>query len=854
MTVNIHSETINAIAEKFVFLDCADLQEMIALSEMFKENAGAFSQISTKCGQAANKISEILEGLVLGNYESPDRYMKIIEESIVAMQQILVSGKDEDSISFPDDLTLNKDADDSLDSAVSREFTLPPGVDEMIFGIFVNQQRLVLDEYDEIILNFEKTSSDEDLDSFRRKLHTMKGEAGVVGLTDLSEFCHALEDYLDNTPVPSADMIFAAKDWIAKAIDMYAEGKLPGSFDGFFQKDKTSSPVSIEEKKQSSEKISKHAYLLQPLDIGDAELAVDFATEANEHLEIADENLLILETNPKDLVAVDTVFRAFHTIKGVSGFLDLKPVSEVAHKAENLLDEVRKGSKIFKDEVTELTFASLDMLRQCMEQLTNALTAGTQFQAPAELPQLLDQLDAVFSDQLTNSGQSASTFIKMDLSDDDEENNDDEEENTPVPLEQPKLTVLKQEQKTSPTSPNTASNGKILIKQSVKVDADKLDLLIDTIGELVIAESIVSQGKEIRKFASTELKKNLSHLEKITRLLQDMGMSMRMVPIEGLMRKMARLVRDLAKKSNKKVDFKMLGMETELDRGIVEKLGDPLIHMIRNYVDHGIEPNSNDRISRGKPKIATVTLKAYHKGGSIHIEIVDDGRGLDKDAIIAKALEKKLISSSEGMADQEIFQLIFAAGFSTAKKVTDVSGRGVGMDVVKRNIEELRGKVLIKSQLNIGTTFTIVLPLTTAIIDGMLVNISGETYIIPTLSIIESLRPKKEMISTLANKAQMIQIRDTLMPMFNLSTIFSSTLKPQQKTEDVTDKLVVVVENEGKHIALVVDELLGQQQTVIKSMGVGIGNVPGIAGASILADGCPGLIIDIAGLVRLAQH
>ena len=281
---------------------------------------------------------------------------------------------------------------------------------------------------------------------------------------------------------------------------------------------------------------------------------------------------------------------------------------------------------------------------------------------------------------------------------------------------------------------------------------------------------------------------------------------------------------------------------------MVDKLGDPLVHMIRNSADHGIETTA-ERRAAGKNPAGCITLRAYHQGGSVCIQIADDGKGLNRDAIIAKAIEKGMIKDGSGMSDQDVFSLIFEAGFSTAKTITDVSGRGVGMDVVRRNIESLHGKVLIESRIGQGATFTLVLPLTTAIIDGMLTQIGEEIYILPTLSIVQSFEPTPEQITTVAGRGKMVAFRDRWLSLYDLADVFHLPLTAAQAAQT----LVVVVEFENRQVGLRVNRLLGQSQTVIKSMGDSLGNLPGIAGASILADGKPGMILDVAGIVRLAE-
>ncbi len=388
---------------------------------------------------------------------------------------------------------------------------------------------------------------------------------------------------------------------------------------------------------------------------------------------------------------------------------------------------------------------------------------------------------------------------------------------------------------------------KTVIKDTVKVDSDRLYKLVDAIGELVIAETMILQSESIAKLNDNELDKNLTHLDKITRELQEMGTSLRMVPVRGVFQKMARLVRDLSKKMNKDIEFIMTGEDTELDKTVVDKIGDPLVHMIRNSIDHGIEPTSDERLSSGKPAKARIELKAFHKGGNIHIEVVDDGRGINKDAVLAKAIENEVISKDDNLSDKEINNLIFAAGFSTAEKLTEVSGRGVGMDVVRKNIESLRGHVDIESTQGKGSTFTIKLPLTLAIIDGMIISSASEKYILPTMSIVTSVQVSKDEIKSIQHKGELFELQNELIPVFALKKVFelSGTTKESDKA------LIVVVENDGKKLGIIVDELLGQQQIVIKNLGGYLKDIKGVSGGAIMPDGTIGLILDISSLLLM---
>ena len=383
----------------------------------------------------------------------------------------------------------------------------------------------------------------------------------------------------------------------------------------------------------------------------------------------------------------------------------------------------------------------------------------------------------------------------------------------------------------------------------VRVRTDRLDRLIDTIGELVIAQSMVAQDETVLSSGAHELARKVAHTSKIVRELQDLSMAMRMVPLKAAFQKMARVVRDVAQKAGKQARLVTEGEETEIDRNMVEVVNDPLLHLVRNAVDHGIEP-PEERERAGKPPVGTVTLSAYHSGGNVVIEVSDDGRGLDRDAIVRKALSHGLVGSDRGLTDAEVFGLVFQAGFSTAKQVTDISGRGVGLDVVKAHVEALRGRVTVESQPGQGSIFRMFLPLTMAITDGMLVRVGDQRYIIPTVNIHMSLRPEANDLFTVTGRGEMLRLRDELIPVFRLHRVF----QVPGAVEDPLRGLLVVVDDGNGRCALLVDELLGQQQVVAKSLGEGLGKVPGVSGGAILGDGRVGLIVDTQGVAALARR
>ncbi len=385
---------------------------------------------------------------------------------------------------------------------------------------------------------------------------------------------------------------------------------------------------------------------------------------------------------------------------------------------------------------------------------------------------------------------------------------------------------------------------------SIRVGIDKVDALINLVGELVITQSMLGQlGEDFSMDKVERLKDGLAELERNTRELQENVMSIRMLPISFAFNRFPRMVHDLCGKLEKKIELKMSGEQTELDKTVMEKIGDPLVHLVRNAVDHGIEI-PEVRLKAGKSETGTVHLNAYHQGGNILIEISDDGAGLNRERILAKAVERGLTNSGDNLSDAEIFDFLFQPGFSTADVVSDVSGRGVGMDVVKRNITALGGAIDVESRPGNGSTFTIRLPLTLAILDGQLVRVGEQTFIIPLVSIIESLQVEPSRVNAIAGSAELYKLRDDYLPVIRLYDAFG--LKPD--STNLEDGLLVVVEGHGQQAGLLVDDLLAQQQVVIKSLETNFRKVGGISGATILGDGTVALIVDIGGIIELSRN
>jgi two-component system chemotaxis sensor kinase CheA len=385
------------------------------------------------------------------------------------------------------------------------------------------------------------------------------------------------------------------------------------------------------------------------------------------------------------------------------------------------------------------------------------------------------------------------------------------------------------------------------VSTSIRVSTEKIDSLINLVGELVITQSMLSQvGDNFTPDMLPQLIDGLAQLERNTREMQEGIMQIRMLPISFAFNRFPRLVHDLSIKTGKKVELKLSGEQTELDKTVMEKIGDPLVHLVRNSLDHGLE-TPEKRVESGKSETGTLLLNAFHQGGNIVIEIKDDGAGLNEDKIFNKAVDKGLISANEKLPPEKIHELIFLPGFSTADVVSDISGRGVGMDVVRKNISSLGGSVEVSSLKGIGTTFTIRLPLTLAIMDGQSIKVAEQNYILPLVSIIESLEVDQKDVKLVSGRGELYELRDEYVPVIRIYDIFN--LEP--KVTDLEEGLLVIVEGDGQKVGLFIDELLGQQQVVIKSLETNYRKVLGLSGATILGDGTVALILDVPGLISL---
>ncbi|HCO4310579.1 TPA: chemotaxis protein CheA [Escherichia coli] len=635
-----------------------------------------------------------------------------------------------------------------------------------------------------------------------------------------------------------------------------------------------------------------------------------FFDEADELLADMEQHLLVLQPEAPDAEQLNAIFRAAHSIKGGAGTFGFSVLQETTHLMENLLDEARRGEMQLNTDIINLFLetkdimqeqldaykqsqepdaASFDYICQALRQLALepkgetpsavtrlsvvAKTEPQDEQSRSQSPRriILSRLKAGEVDLLeeelghlttltdvVKGADSLSAILPGDIAEDDItavlcfviEADQITFETVEV---SPKIStppVLKLAAEQAPTGrvereKTTRSNE----STSIRVAVEKVDQLINLVGELVITQSMLAQrSSELDPVNHGDLITSMGQLQRNARDLQESVMSIRMMPMEYVFSRYPRLVRDLAGKLGKQVELTLVGSSTELDKSLIERIIDPLTHLVRNSLDHGIELPEK-RLAAGKNSVGNLILSAEHQGGNICIEVTDDGAGLNRERILAKAASQGL-TVSENMSDDEVAMLIFAPGFSTAEQVTDVSGRGVGMDVVKRNIQEMGGHVEIQSKQGTGTTIRILLPLTLAILDGMSVRVADEVFILPLNAVMESLQPREADLHPLAGGERVLEVRGEYLPIVELWKVFNVA---GAKTE-ATQGIVVILQSGGRRYALLVDQLIGQHQVVVKNLESNYRKVPGISAATILGDGSVALIVDVSALQAINRE
>lgn len=676
---------------------------------------------------------------------------------------------------------------------------------EKLKQIFIEEATEIIEKMDIDILNFEESPSDKGLlNEIFRGVHTLKGSANAFNFSRLGEFVHHFEDVLD---------FFRSSDDIPNAghVDVFLEGVTVIKETLIFEvEDKSGKPDSYEACLEKIRNIILHV-------------------KNKEEPKSATSNDLALEFGNDDF--------------------EISPQKK-ANEAE-LLGALQEGEQLFKITLkldTDIYLRGFDHFLF----FKNLLHVGRILSSFWQIPQCddLETFDVENNEIKKMTLYLASSKMLEDITDVFAFLEAEEYEISLICPPQKEVEVLKSETKVEVKEEvkeevkDEKAKTVVAQKSFLKIDSQKLDELFDSIGELVIAQNYLGENGKIKAVRDAEVTKTIENLSKITKLIQNRVMGLRMIPIRDTFEKMKRVARDSSKKVNKPIRLVLEGEDTEIDKTMVEALSDPLIHIIRNSIDHGIESTPADRLKVGKDEEGIVTLSAYHKGGNIIIEVRDDGRGINKQKVYKKALEKGIISASDELGDAQIYGLIMQAGFSTADTISDISGRGVGLDVVCNAIEGVRGKVDIISHEGKGSTFSIVLPLTLAIIDGMIVRCSDKIYIIPTLSIIESFRPSQENVHTAGGKEEFVQLRSELLPIIRLAKV----LELEHISPNPWESTLVCIENDKGKFALLVDELVGRQQVVIKTLGEFFAKTEGVSGGAVMGNGEVALILNVEEL------
>ncbi len=698
---------------------------------------------------------------------------------------------------------------------------------------------------------------------FLNQLEDVTKRAGTLGAAEVMRLAGALSQLLEKVVLEGVDAekgygLFERGIVLLQAVaDGYCNaGRYDGSLDGFMGE--LASCIGIPQESEAREtepaapaaEASPGAAAAGKDRVQDESLLKDFITEGLEYIGEIEMNILNLEQEPDNKDYINAIFRPFHSVKGVASFLNLDGIRTLAHDLETLLDKARNEALAVTPELIDLILDGSDTLKAMIGQLRDD-------QEGREVAELIDTSDIVRRIKLAEQGADqpkepkklGTILVEEGVINEDELQ--EALERSQVPPSRKLGQTLISEGMASPKDVSRALRKQaqqVTDSNTIRVDIKKLDDLIDMVGELVITQSMIRQSATLQSLGDRKIVRDISQMESITSELQRSSTVLRMIPIKQTFQRMSRLVRDLSKNSGKLVNVVTVGEDTEIDRNMVDEIYNPLVHMIRNAVDHGMEM-PEDRIREGKPERGTIQLRAFHRGGNIVIEISDDGRGLNREKIRQKAIKNGLISSTDALTDQEANRLILLPGFSTAEKITDVSGRGVGMDVVKQAVEKLRGKMDIQSVEGKGTTFVTGFPLTMAIIDGMIVKVGSERYILPTVAIRQLIRPDRAAYNCIVGEAETINVMGRLLPLVRLHKLFDIepvNCNPWEAT-------LVVMEGEKRSKCLLVDEILGKEEVVIKNLGESLKRIKGVSGGAILGDGNVGLILDPEGLFEMAE-
>jgi two-component system chemotaxis sensor kinase CheA len=717
--------------------------------------------------------------------------------------------------------------------------------DMEILASFISETNEHLENIETKIVSLENNDDPETVNEIFRSMHTIKGVASFLGLFNIKDLSHSLENLLDNLrddiisiDTSLIDILLEGSDTLNQMmgeLEIWANSFEDGIITEVFES-KIEIHSNIEKIKNFGNDTKQKETILED-ELITPEMTKQFAEESLELIEKVEHSILELEKDPENLKYIEESFRLIHTIKGNSGFFWFERIEKLCMGIETVFDSLRKKDKIADHAIISSLLSSIDRVRESLSEITDGKLVN------ARNPKIESQYHDSLGNILIDMGATTEYSIEEAL-------NIQQKKLGEILLEKGNVTevllekALKKQGKNQSTQ---ASGGQTLLKkQDIRVSTERLDKLFNLVGELITAETMVIHHPELNDLELNNFTQALTALSKITKEMQEVTMAIRMIPLDGLFNKMRRLIRDLSKKFDKKVVFLVSGEDTEMDRNVIDQIADPLVHIIRNAVDHGVE-SSAERIQNGKVAEGTIKLNAKYEGNEIWISIIDDGGGLNRDRISEIAVERGLLSQEqvESKTNSEIWPLIFEPGFSTNEIVSEISGRGVGMDVVKKNIEKLRGKVEILSESQKGTTFILQIPLTLAILDGILFRSNDMLCSIPTTDIIEFHKPEAHQITTTSVNQQVLNLRDEIIPLIKLSEFYDLSTT----SKDYTDGILSIATAYEKKLASLVDEIIGNRQFVIKALPEYLNNVKAVSGCSILGGGDVCLVIDTGAFI-----
>lgn len=852
-------------------------------------------QASIEDPHLTSQLAEIVktaEEIVLqGPAEEKARRFQDLGRALIAQPEAESSGEGTESDRSQPPENGSEPSSVSGPGPEDHELEEVPIEDAEILSSFLVEAHDHLDDIEERILDLEKNYDEQTVHDIFRSMHTIKGVSSFIGLSKIKGFSHSLETVLNamrtgelETDDEIVDILLNGSDVLQQMVsDIEAQSEHLDTSSGqavvyegrvdtleidrrlqpYLQQIEsgaagpaTGSPggqSAASEGEQRAETAGGRAEQAKPVkslaeELVSPEMIQKFVEETSDLVDTAEHSMLVLEKDPSNTGSIEEAFRAIHTVKGNAGFFGYAMLEKMCMGIEGILDTLRTGARKPDAQIINLLLQSIDGLNVTLKKVHSGEIQ------PGELAEGgVDAEEAVASKEEGDYKPLGDMLVEMGIA-------TQEAVDQALDVQRMRLgeilidqgaakeeeieEALQRQGKAEPEKKDQFANYRIK-RRDIRVDTERLDKLFDLMGEMITAEAMVINNPELEPYDLPDFERSANYLSKISREMQEITMAMRMIPLEGLFSKMRRLVRDLSKKFDKPVTLEISGEDTEMDRTVMEEISDPLVHIIRNALDHGIE-SAEKRRSAGKPETGTVQLSAGYEGNEIWITVADDGGGLKRDAILERSLDRGLIQGiPEDMKDEDVWKLVFEPGFSTAEKVSEISGRGVGMDVVKKNIEKLRGKIDIQSVEGEGSTFVLRIPLTLAIIDGITFTVGPQMYSLPITDVIQFHKASEMEITQTTTEDIVINLRNEVIPVVKLYEFFNIGASKQK----VEEGIVIVAQARDRKLAILVDEVIGYRQIVIKSLPAYMKDIRALSGCSIMSDGKVSLIVDTGALI-----